>query len=102
MPPGVVRVEVDGNFDSWDHVFRDGDRQPLGSTFTTSALGSDLLPSLATYDTLIRRVTGIGDYRLNLGSVTGDAHADVSSAKVGLALGVFKGVTVFGRLPLTR
>jgi hypothetical protein len=102
VPPGVVRVEVDGSFDSWDHVFRDGTREPLGSGFSTAALGSDLLPSLATYDTLIRRVTGIGDYRLNLGSVTGDAHADVASAKVGLALGLFKGVAVFGRLPLTR
>jgi hypothetical protein len=102
VPPGVVRVEVDGNFDSWDHVFRDGTREPLGAAFSSSALGSDLLPSLATYDTLIRSVTGISDYRLNLGSVTGDALADVASAKVGLALGVFKGVTVFGRLPLTR
>jgi len=102
VPPGVVRVEVDGNFDSWDHVFRDGTREPLGAAFSSSALGSELLPSLATYDTLIRRVTGIDDYSLNLGSVAGDALADVSSAKVGLALGVFKGVTVFGRLPLTR
>ena len=24
VPPGVVRVEVDGSFDTWDHVFRDG------------------------------------------------------------------------------
>ena len=102
VPPGVVRVEVDGSFDAWDHVFRDGTSEPLGSAFSTSALGSDLLPSLATYDTLIGRVTGIGDYRLNLGSVTGDAHADVASAKVGLALGLFKGLAVFGRLPLTR
>jgi hypothetical protein len=102
VPPGVVRVEVDGNFDSWDHVWHDGTREPMGSAFSSSALGSDLLPSLATYDTLIRRVTGIADYSLNLGSVTGDALADVASAKVGLALGVFKGITVFGRLPLTR
>lgn len=102
VPPGVVRVEVDGSFDSWDQAFRDGTSEPLGSAFSTSALGSDLLPSLAPYDTLIRSVTGISDYRLNLGSVTVDAHADVSSAKVGLALGVIKGVAVFGRLPLTR
>jgi hypothetical protein len=93
---------VDGTFDTWDHVFRDGNREPLGSAFSTSALGSDLLPTLAPYDTLIRQVTGLSDYRLNLGSVAGDAHADVASAKVGLALGLFKGLAVFGRLPLTR
>jgi hypothetical protein len=102
VPPGVLRIEVDGSFDAWDQVFRDGTREPLGSAFSSSALGSDLLPTLAPYDTLIRRISGIGDFRLNLGSAGGDAHADVSSAKVGLALGVIGGVTVFGRLPLTR
>jgi hypothetical protein len=102
VPPGVLRVEVDGNFDSWDKRFRDGTREPLGSAFASSALGSDLLPVLAPYDTLIRRITGIGDYRLNLGSLSGDAHADVSNATIGLALGVTPAVTVFGRLPLAR
>jgi hypothetical protein len=98
----VVRVEVDGNFDSWDRRFRDGTREPLGAAFASSALGSDLLPTLAPYDALIRRITGLGDYRLNLGSLGGDAHADVSNATVGLALGVTRAVTVFGRLPLAR
>jgi hypothetical protein len=102
VPPGVLRVEVDGNFDSWDKRFRDGTREPLAAAYAVSALGSDLLPALATYDTLIRRVTGLGDYRLNLGSLTGDAHADVSNATVGLALGVTRAVAVFGRLPLMR
>lgn len=102
VPPGVLRFEVDGNFDSWDRRWRDGTREPLATVFTTSALGSDLLPALAPYDTLIRRITGLGDYRLNLGTLGGDAHADVSNATVGLALGVTRTVTVFGRLPLTR
>jgi hypothetical protein len=102
LPPGVLRLEVDGNFDSWDKRWRDGTREPLGAAFSTSALGSDLLPALAPYDTLIRRITGLGDYRLNLGSLAGDANADVSSATVGLALGVTRAVAVFGRLPLTR
>jgi hypothetical protein len=102
VPPGVVRVEVDGNFDSWEKRFRDGTREPLGSALSSSALGSDLLPVLAPYDTLIRRITGIGDFRLNLGSLAGDAHGDVSNATIGLALGVTPAVSVFGRLPLAR
>jgi hypothetical protein len=102
VPPGVLRFEVDGNFDSWDKRFRDGTREPLGAAFASSSLGSDLLPVLAPYDTLIRRITGLGEYRLNLGSLGGDAHADVSNATVGLALGLTRAVTVFGRLPLAR
>lgn len=102
VPPGVLRIEVDGNFDSWDKRFRDGTREPLATAFATSALGSDLLPALAPYDTLIRRITGLGDYRLNLGALAGDAHGDVSNATVGLAVGVTRAVTVFGRLPLMR
>ena len=102
VPPGVLRFELDGNFDSWDKQWRDGTREFLGAALSSSALGSDLFPVLAPYDTLIRRITGIGDYRLNLGSLTGDANADVSNATVGLALGVTRAVTVFGRLPLSR
>ncbi|HEY7614905.1 MAG TPA: hypothetical protein VH764_18040 [Gemmatimonadales bacterium] len=102
VPPGVLRFELDGNFDSWDKRWREGTREPLGAAFSSSALGSDLFPVLAPSDTLIRRITGLGDYRLNLGSLTGDANADVSNATVGLALGVTRAVTVFGRLPLTR
>jgi hypothetical protein len=102
VPPGVLRFEVDGNFDTWDHRFRDGTNEPLGAAFSSSALGSDLLTTLAPYDTIIRRVTGLGDFRLNLGSLTGDAHADISNATIGLALGLTRTVTVFGRLPLAR
>ncbi len=102
VPPGVLRVELDGNFDSWDRRFRDGTREPLATALSSSALGSDLLPALAPYDTLIRRITGLDDFRLNLGSLTGDAHADVSNIVLGLAVGVTRTVAVFGRLPLTR
>ena len=102
VPPGVLRFEVDGAFDSWDKRWRDGSREPLGTALSSSALGSDLLPALAPYDALIRRITGLDDYRLNLGSVTGDAHADVSNVVAGLAVGVTSRITVFGRLPLTR
>jgi hypothetical protein len=98
----VLRFEVDGNFDSWDKQWRDGTREPLGAAFSSAALGSDLLPVLAPYDTLIRRITGIADYRLNLGSLSGDANGDVSNATIGLAIGVTRSVTIFGRLPLMR
>ena len=102
VPAGVLRLEVDGVFDSWDKRFRDGEKESPGAALTSPALGSDLLPGLETYDEILRRVTGLADVRLNLGRSTGDAQADVSAAVLGLAVGVTRSITVFGRLPLMR
>ena len=102
VPPGVLRVEVDGAFDSWDERFRDGNEEGLGTAFSGPALGSDLLPVLAPYDTIVQRVTGLGGFRLNLGALATDAQADVSAAVLGLTLGVTRSIAVFGRLPLAR
>lgn len=102
VPAGVLRFEVDGVFDSWDKRFRDGETESLAAALGSPALGSDLLPGLEPYDAILRRVTGLDDARLNLGSVTADAQADVSAAVLGLAVGVTRSITVFGRLPLAR
>jgi hypothetical protein len=102
VPPGVLRFEVDGAFDSWDKRFRDGTKEALGAGVSSPALGSDLFPSLAPSDTILRRVTGLADARINLGTLTTDAQADVSTAVLGLAVGVTRRVAVFGRLPLAR
>ncbi|MBA3319115.1 MAG: hypothetical protein H0T50_13635 [Gemmatimonadales bacterium] len=101
VPPGVLRFEVDGAFDSWDKRFRDGRREGLG-TDLTGEVDSDLLPLLAPYDTILQRVTGLGGLRLNLGALAADAQADVSGAVLGLTLGVTRSIAVFGRLPLAR
>jgi hypothetical protein len=102
VPPGVLRIEVDGAFDSWDKRWRDGTREGLGSGVSSSALGADLLPLLATGDTILRRVTGLPAAGLNLGTLATDAQADVSTAVLGLSLGVTRAISVFGRLPLSR
>ena len=102
VPAGVLRAEVDGAFDSWDSRFRDGRSDALGSDLTSSALGSDLFPILADAEARIERLTGLPSYRLNLGALTTDAHADVTRALFGLSLGVTTRITVFGRVPLVR
>jgi hypothetical protein len=101
VPPGVVRFEVDGAFDSWDKRFRDGSKEGLAADLAGS-LDSDLLPVLASYDAIVQRVTGLAGFRLNLGALTADAQADVSTAVLGLTLGVTRSIAVFGRLPLAR
>jgi hypothetical protein len=101
VPPGVVRVEVDGAFDSWDKRFRDGQKEGFAADLS-GPLDSDRLPLLAPYDAIVQRVTGLGGFRLNLGALVADAQADVSTAVLGLTLGVTRSIAVFGRLPLTR
>lgn len=102
VPPGVLRFEVDGAFDFWDKRFRDGGREALGSGLAASPLDRGSLAFLAPYDAILARVTGIPDFRLNLGDLTADAQADVSTAVLGLTLGVTRSIAVFGRLPLSR
>jgi len=100
-PPGVVRFELDGAFDSWDKRFLDGRKEGFGADLSGS-LDAGLLPILTPYDAIVQRITGLSDFRLNLGTLTTDAQADVSAAVLGLTLGVTRSIAVFGRLPLAR
>ena len=102
VPAGILRVDLDGTMDIWDHRWRDGTREPLGADLSSSALGSDLLPSLADADARIGRITGLPGYRLNLGALATDAQAENTRGFLGLALGLTRKLTVFGRLPLVR
>jgi hypothetical protein len=101
VPPGVVRFELDGAFDSWDKRFRDGQKESYAAGLS-GPLDSDRLPALAPYDAIVARVTGLSGFRLNLGALAADAQADVSTAVLGLSLGVTRSIAVFGRLPLAR
>jgi hypothetical protein len=102
VPAGAVRVELEGSIDIYDTRWLDGHREPLGSDLTSTAVGSNLLPRLDLADTLIGRITGISDYRTNLGALATDAQPDVSRGFLGASLGLTKAITIFGRLPLVR
>jgi hypothetical protein len=102
VPAGAVRVDLDGAVDIWDHRWLDGKRQPLAADLSSPALGSDLLPSLGDADARIGRITGLSGYRLNLGALTADAQAEEGHGFLGLALGITRAITVFGRIPLVR
>jgi hypothetical protein len=98
----VLRFEADGTFDTWDKRWRNGSRKGLAADLTSPAVGSDLLPSLASADAIVQRITGLSGFRLNLGALTTDAHAEVTAGVAGLSLGLTRSVTIFGRLPLVR
>jgi hypothetical protein len=102
VPAGVLRVDLDGSVETWDHRWLDGERAPLGTDLSSPAAGSDLLSSLSDADARIGRITGLANYRINLGAFTGDAIAEESRGSLGLALGLTRAITVFGSLPLVR
>jgi hypothetical protein len=102
VPPGVFRLDLDAGMNTWDQRWRDGSRQPLGVDLSSPAAGSDLLPSLGDADARVGRITGIADYRLNLGALTTDAQAEDSRLYFGGALGITRSITIFGRMPLVR
>jgi hypothetical protein len=102
VPAGAARLEADGAFEIWDHEFVDGEQRPVGARFTTSALGSSLIPSLSSSDALIRSITGISDYSLSLGALAGDASADRGTGMFGASIGLTDWLTIFGRIPYVR
>jgi hypothetical protein len=102
VPGGVVRVELDGRLETFDRRFRNGVREGYAADFTSAALGSDRIPALADADARISRIINNPGYRINLGTLTADAEADLGTGFLGLSLGVTSSITIFGRIPLVQ
>ncbi|HYF39395.1 MAG TPA: hypothetical protein VD930_06915, partial [Gemmatimonadales bacterium] len=102
VPGGVVRVELDGSLSTFDQRFRLGQREDYGADLSSGGLGSDRIPLLGDAEARIGRIIGNTGYRINLGGLTTDAHGDVGTGFLGLSLGLARGITVFGRIPLVR
>jgi hypothetical protein len=102
VPPGVVRVEVDGGFDIWDDRFVNGRSEPLGAALTTQSLAGALVPTLGSTEERIRQITGLAQYQLDLGGLRADVLAERGTAMFGLSLGITRSLAIFGRIPLVR
>jgi hypothetical protein len=102
VPGGVVRLELDGTIETFDRRFRDGNREGYAADLSSPALGGDRIPLLADADSRIGRVIGNTSYRINLGGLATDGHADVGTGFLGLSLGLTSRITIFGRIPLVR
>jgi hypothetical protein len=102
VPSGALRLELDGSLETFDRRFRTGRLEPYAADLSSGALGSDRIPGLTDADARIGRVIGNLAYRINLGALATDAHADVGKGFLGLSLGITNAITVFGRIPLVR
>ena len=87
---------------TFDRRFREGQRESFAADLSSGALGSDHIPGLADAEARIGRIIGNAGYRLNLGGLTTDAHADVGTGFLGLSLGLTNHIAIFGRIPLVR
>jgi hypothetical protein len=95
-------VELDGSLSTFDQRFRAGRLESYAADLASLALGSDRIPLLADAEARIGRIIGNTGYRINLGGLSTDAHADVGTGFLGLSLGLTNWITVFGRIPLVR
>ncbi len=102
VPRGLLRLEVDGSFDAFGDRYADGHRESYAADLWSPALGRDRIPALAAVDMRIGQIIGDHEFRINLGRFSADAEGDLSTAVVGLGLGLTNRLTVFGRLPLVR
>ena len=102
VPGGVVRLELEGSLETFERRFREGHLESYAADLSSGALGSDRIPTLADAEARIGRIIGDASYRINLGGLTTDAHADVGTGFLGLSLGLTNRITVFGRIPLVR
>ena len=97
-----MRIELEGSLQTFERRFRDGQLESYAADVSSPGLGSDRIPLLADADARIARITGNTEYRINLGGLTTDAHADVGAGSLGLSLGLTRFISVFGRIPLVR
>lgn len=102
VPGGTIRVELEGSLESFDRRFLNGRRESYAADLSSPALGSDRIPILVDAETRIGRIISNAGYRLNLGSLTADALADVGNGVLGLGVGLTDRITIFGRIPLVR
>lgn len=95
-------MEVYGDFAWANDRFRDGTRESLAAPLTSPALGEAAIPTLADADRRIGVMIGVTGYQLNLGRSTGTGQSSRGTGEVGLALGVLRQLTLFGRMEIVN
>ena len=99
IPRGLLRVGVDGSFAYANERFNDGTRESLGANFTSPALGSAQIPTLAEADQRIAVLLNQPGYKLNLGASIGTAQVSSGTGAFSMGLGITRGLAIYGRLP---
>ncbi len=102
VPPGMVRLEVDGSLENYNRRFFQNGTQDYAGDFVRDSAGSNLWPELTSADTTVAAIIGQPTYRIDLGRTTATTQVNVGTVNLGAALGVSHFLTLFGNVPIVR
>ncbi len=102
IPHGLIRIDVDGSFAYANERYNDGTLESLGANFNSPALGADIIPGVADADQRLAVLLNDPAYKLNLGASVGTGQVSTGTGALGIGLGITKGLTLFGRVPIVR
>ena len=100
VPRGVVRFTLSGDWTSYNSRFLNGNEQDYLADFSRPALGSSFWPDLITADTTIGAIIGNSAYQINLGKQVANGGVTVTTAGLGFAVGLTRGLTLFTNIPI--
>jgi len=110
-PParGVLRVLLPPVWWRWDRRFGEGTPgsvtgalEPIGVDFGAESLGVAQLPFLGPSDSVLRTITRLPAFSLNLGQADLRLNANVRAQPLGVALGITRRLSVSVLVPLVR
>lgn len=106
---GTLRISLGPDWARWDSRFgrgtpgrSNGSVEPLGVDFSTDSLGVEQLGFLAAPQATMRTVTGLQDFRLNLGRARLTLNASVRVMPLSVEMALSRRISVGVMLPLYR
>jgi hypothetical protein len=102
VPRGKLRWDFYGRFEEYDWRWRDGVREEAAGDFDRRSLDRTFLPGLAETEDRLRRITGLANLNLTLGSTRASKMVNLGTLGIGGAIGVTRRITVFGMIPIVR
>jgi len=110
-PPaaGVLRVLVPPVWWRWDQRFgqgtagrANGQLEPIGVDFGADSLGTRQLPFLGPAEAVLRAVSGLPAFTMNLGRSDLQLNANVRTMPIAIAVGISRRLSIGALVPLVR
>ena len=104
-PAGNLRIRAFIQWTRYDALFGIPDStglRPMGSLFSSSALGTNQVPLLTGAQTDVRALTGTAGTTISLGQLTTAANARVMTAPILLEYGLTRRLTLGVAIPLAQ
>ncbi|HEX9727250.1 MAG TPA: hypothetical protein VGA37_01945 [Gemmatimonadales bacterium] len=101
IPRGALRIAFDPLYTNYNRLFdTDGSTFKLGTFYSTDALGSAFLPTLAESEDAIRSITGDTAFRMSAGRFTSRQDGDTRLFPLDFSLGLSSRLTLSVTVPI--